>query len=90
MDNWQGDTNAWEDESDATWEAEEVLRLYFIFVNWLFAFINYGKTFRGLTMNTFLCSLDKEEIQTFPSHAQNYLHYYCVFNNAGCISVHLE
>lgn len=32
MDNWQGDTNAWEDESDATWEAEEVLRLYFIFI----------------------------------------------------------
>lgn len=26
MDNWQEDTNAWEDESDATWEAEEVLR----------------------------------------------------------------
>lgn len=26
MDNWQEDTNAWEDESDAAWEAEEVLR----------------------------------------------------------------
>lgn len=26
MDNWQEDANAWEDESDATWEAEEVLR----------------------------------------------------------------
>lgn len=26
MDNWQEDTNAWEDEADATWEAEEVLR----------------------------------------------------------------
>lgn len=26
MDNWQGDSNAWEEESDATWEAEEVLR----------------------------------------------------------------
>lgn len=28
MDNWQEDTNAWEDESDAAWEAEEVLRWY--------------------------------------------------------------
>lgn len=49
MDNWQGDTNAWEDESDATWEAEEVLRLYFIvihiFINMLFACINYGQNF---------------------------------------------
>lgn len=26
MDNWQEDTNAWEDEADAAWEAEEVLR----------------------------------------------------------------
>lgn len=26
MDTWQEDTNAWEDESDAAWEAEEVLR----------------------------------------------------------------
>lgn len=26
MDNWQEDTNAWEDESNAAWEAEEVLR----------------------------------------------------------------
>lgn len=26
MDNWQEDANAWEEESDATWEAEEVLR----------------------------------------------------------------
>lgn len=32
MDNWQGDTNAWEDESDATWEAEEVLRSYHTFI----------------------------------------------------------
>lgn len=28
MDNWQEDANAWENESDATWEAEEVLRYY--------------------------------------------------------------
>lgn len=28
MDNWQEDANAWEEESDATWEAEEVLRWY--------------------------------------------------------------
>ena len=26
MDTWQGDANAWEDESEAAWEAEEVLR----------------------------------------------------------------
>lgn len=26
METWQEDTNAWEDESDASWEAEEVLR----------------------------------------------------------------
>lgn len=26
LDNWQEDANAWEDESDATWMAEEVLR----------------------------------------------------------------
>lgn len=28
MDTWQEDTNAWEEESDAAWEAEEVLRWY--------------------------------------------------------------
>ena len=26
LDTWQEDPNAWEDESDAAWEAEEVLR----------------------------------------------------------------
>lgn len=26
MDAWQEDPSAWEDESDAAWEAEEVLR----------------------------------------------------------------
>lgn len=26
MENWQENSNAWEDESEAAWEAEEVLR----------------------------------------------------------------
>ena len=29
MDNWQENANAWEDESNAAWEAEEVLRYDF-------------------------------------------------------------
>ena len=28
MDAWQEDPSAWEEESDATWEAEEVLRYW--------------------------------------------------------------
>lgn len=84
MDNWQGDTNAWEDESDATWEAEEVLRLYFIvihiFINMLFACINYGKNIAIFDTEVtqeqiFMLRRNSNLLLPFPITCTEYLHY---------------
>lgn len=87
MDNWQGDTNAWEDESDATWEAEEVLRLYFIFIfviNLLFCLYQLWSKILKVTARTYFYAQWMKRKQRknlfldFPIICTNYVHYGCV------------